>query len=270
MPSPFELLMDPISLAVFATYLGLLAIEALRPARQLPQVRRWALLGMGSFVVYFLVSSYLPLLVQPWLADFALVDASALGTVVGAAIAVFTYEGLGYAWHRAMHASRPLFVGVHQMHHSAERFDVLSSFWFHPLDMAGWTLVSTVALSVVGLSPGAITAFLLVSTWMAIFQHANIHTPKWIGYVVQRPENHSYHHARSRHRGNYASLSLWDMVFGTFYNADQFAERTGYYDGASARLGAMLAMRDVTRPATASASEDFVSAHQSGAGTRPA
>jgi hypothetical protein len=38
-------------------------------------------------------------------------------------------------------------------------------------------------------------------------------------------------------------------VFGTFRNPAQWKGDAGFYDGASARLGAMLLGRDVAKPA---------------------
>jgi sterol desaturase/sphingolipid hydroxylase (fatty acid hydroxylase superfamily) len=52
-----------------------------------------------------------------------------------------------------------------------------------------------------------------------VFQHANGDTPHGLGYLIQRPQSHAIHHQRGVHAFNYADLSLWDMVFGTFRNA---------------------------------------------------
>jgi sterol desaturase/sphingolipid hydroxylase (fatty acid hydroxylase superfamily) len=83
-----------------------------------------------------------------------------------------------------------------------------------------------------------------------MFQHANIKTPQWLGYFIQRPEMHNVHHARGIHRYNYADLPLWDIVFGTFLNPKTVTDLpTGFYTGASARIGAMLIGRDVSKPA---------------------
>ena len=79
---------------------------------------------------------------------------SHLGVATGALAGVLVYEGLGYFYHRSMHASDLLWRGLHQMHHSAERIDTWSAFWFHPFDMIGWTAMSSLALTlIVGLSP---------------------------------------------------------------------------------------------------------------------
>lgn len=249
MPSPIEVLLDPISLAVFAIYAAIILWESLLPARPLPRAKAWRLRGLLAFAAYFAVSTYLPLVVGEHLLPFQLFDLSALGTLPGAAVGVLAYEFLGYVYHRSMHASNVLWRGLHQMHHSAERVDTFGAFWFHPTDMVGWTLVSTVALTViVGLSPQATTAALLAVTLLSVFQHANIRTPRWLGYIVQRPESHSWHHARGRHRDNYADVPIYDILFGTFDNPRDFAPANGFYDGASSRLVDMLIFRDVAEP----------------------
>jgi sterol desaturase/sphingolipid hydroxylase (fatty acid hydroxylase superfamily) len=246
-PTLYELITDPVSIASFATYAVLLAWETIAPARPLPRVAGWHVRGIVSFAAFFSVASYLPLLFSVP----SLFDASELG-VSGGLLALFLYELLVYGYHRAIHASDTLFRVFHQLHHSAERLDVSGAFWFSPFDMVGFTLAATLALSVIGMTPGAITLFVLSTNLLSIFQHLNVRTPRWLGYVIQRPESHAHHHARGVHRDNYADLPVLDMLFGTFVNPADFAPEQGYYPGASARLGDMLLARDVTQPASAS------------------
>jgi len=247
MPSPIDVLLDPISLTVFALYAALLLWEHFAPARALPFAPAWRLRGLGAFVLYFALSTYLPLLWADSLPAWRLFDLGHLDTVTGALVGVLAYEFIGYVYHRSMHASDLLWRVLHQMHHSAERIDAYSAFWFHPLDMVGWTVVASLALTVVvGLSAPATTAALLVVTLLSIFQHTNVRTPRWLGYFVQRPESHSWHHARGHHRDNYADVPLFDILFGTFRNPRDFAPATGFYDGASLRIGEMLRFRVVS------------------------
>src|SRR5215470_480319 len=105
MPSPIDLLLDPISLAVFALYAALIAWEALAPARALPRVPGWKLRGLAAFAGYFFLSSYLPLLWSEHLARFQLFDLTALGTWGGAIVGLLLYEAGVYVWHRSMHGS---------------------------------------------------------------------------------------------------------------------------------------------------------------------
>lgn len=248
MPALLDLMMDPASLGVFAIYLCMLLWEKLRPARALPPVRLWELRGFAAFAAYFLVSSYLPFLVQGPLSRVALFDARALGTLGGGLIAYLVYELLLYVWHRALHEVDGLFLSFHQLHHSAERLDVSGAFWFGPLDMVGFTLLSVLALSLVLVTPQAGVLFMLMATLSSVFQHANLRTPYWLGWFVQRPEMHSVHHARGYHRNNYADLPLYDMLLGTYENPRGFAAESGYSPGASSRVLEMLAFKDVSKP----------------------
>lgn len=249
MPSLIDLLLHPGTLAVLAIYATLMLWEALAPARPLPRVPGWRWKGGLAFAAFFLVSSYLPYAWSGLLARHTLFDLAALPLAAQVALGVLAYQVLAYAWHRALHASDRLWRAFHQMHHSAERLDTWSAYWFSPLDMVGFTAVSSLALvGVVGLAPLAAMLATLLVTAMAMFTHTNVRTPRWLGYVVQRPESHSWHHGRGRHRDNYCELPLIDLLFGTWHNPDGFAPATGFHDGASSRVREMLAFRDVSRP----------------------
>lgn len=248
MPTLLQLFSDPVTWAFFGLFGAVWTLEAAFPARRLPRIPGHRVRGVVLLLTFFLVSSYLPYLAAPWLERLRLFDASGLGTWWGALAATLLYQAIGYAYHRSLHASDWLFRLVHQAHHSAERLDAPSAFFFGPLDMVGWTLVSTIALSVVGLTPGATVVFVLFGGFLSTFQHANLKTPRWLGYLIQRPESHSHHHARGVHRNNYADLPVFDLLFGTFHNPREFAPATGYYDGASARLWELWLGRDVTAP----------------------
>jgi sterol desaturase/sphingolipid hydroxylase (fatty acid hydroxylase superfamily) len=246
MPTPLQLLLDPISLTVFALYGAVILLEALFPARTLVAVRGWRTRGLVAFAVYFFLSSYLPLVWTGWLIQYQLFDLTALGTWGGALVGVLVYEFGVYFWHRAMHTNNRLWRAFHQMHHSAERLDTYGAFWFSPMDMVGFTVVYSLALTlVIGVTAEAAIMALYITTFFNVFQHSNIRTPQWLGYIVQRPESHSVHHQRGVHSYNFSDLPLFDILFGTFRNPREFAPQQGFYDGASARLGDLLLWRDV-------------------------
>lgn len=248
MPTPIEMLLDPVALCIVAMYALLMLYEALFPARVLPKIRFWKIRGIVSFFLFFYLSSYLPLLWAQWLPQTQLVDLSGLGVAQGAVAGILLYEFGMYIWHRAMHSSDFLWRIFHQMHHSAERLDTWGAFYFSPMDMAGFTALGTLCFSVVmGLDPKAVTVVLLVTNFFSIFQHANIRTSQWLGYLIQRPESHGYHHAQGIHRHNYSDLPLFDIIFGTFYNPKTFEHNNGFYKGASGRVLDMLLFRDINR-----------------------
>ena len=248
-PTPLDILLDPVSLIILAIYGVLMIWEAVLPGRDLPKVKYWKLRGMLAFALFFYLSSYLPLLIDPYLEPYRLFDLSGLGTLGGGLLAVLLYEFGVFVWHYSLHRSHFLWKTFHQMHHSAERLDTYGAFYFSPLDMIGWIVLGSVCFSLIaGLSAQAITVMLLVTNFMGIFQHANIKTPRWLGYLVQRPESHTYHHGRGIHRYNYSDLPLYDILFGTFKNPKAFEMETGFYHGASARVWEMLRAKDVTTP----------------------
>lgn len=248
MPTPLDILLDPLSLIIIAMYGGLMIWEAVFPARSLPSVRFWKTKGLIAFAVFFYLSSYLPLLTDPYLQPYQLVDLGGLPAFGGAVVGILLYELGVYVWHRAMHRSDLLWRTFHQMHHSAERLDTYGAFFFSPLDMIGWTVLGSICFTLlVGLPPQAITAVLLVTTFFSIFQHANIKTPRWLGYLIQRPESHTMHHAKGIHKHNYSDLPLFDILFGTFYNPKDYEHETGFYPGATDKIIAMLRFKDISQ-----------------------
>ncbi len=246
MPTPIEILLDPLSLIILAMYAVLMLWEALFPARKLPHVRYWKTRSLTVFAVFFYLSSYLPLFVDPYLENYKLFDLTNLGTLGGTFVAVMLYEAFVFIWHFVMHKSNFLWLTFHQMHHSAERVDTYGAFYFSILDMIGFTMLGSFTLALfIGVTPQAITGMLLVTTFFSIFQHANIKTPQWIGYFIQRPESHSYHHAKNIHRHNYSDVPIFDIIFGTFYNPKEYEYETGFYPGASSRIFEMLTFQDI-------------------------
>ncbi|MEK6152448.1 sterol desaturase family protein [Flavobacteriaceae bacterium 3-367] len=249
LPSPMEILLDPISLFVYALFGGLMLWEALFPARKLPKIKFWILRGVAFFVAYVLLTTYIPLVWDDFFASYQLVDLSSLNIFAQVVLGVVLFQLVQYGWHISMHKSDFLFRVSHQMHHSAERLDVPSAFIFSLNDMIGLSLVGSITFALLmGLAPQAITIIILTLTFMGIFQHANINTPRWLGYIIQRPESHTIHHAKGIHAYNYSDLPLIDIVFGTFKNPKTYEHETGYYLGASSRILEMLRFKDVSKP----------------------
>ncbi|KAA3626508.1 MAG: sterol desaturase family protein [Bacteroidetes bacterium] len=250
MPTPLEILLDPISLVILAMYAILMIWEAVFPARELPKIKHWKIKGLVSFAVFFYLSTYLPLLTDPFLEPYRLFDLTGLGTLGGALVGLLIYEFGVFLWHWAMHRFDFLWRTFHQMHHSAERLDTYGAFFFSPLDMAGFTFLGSICFALlVGITPRAITVVLLVTTFFSIFQHANIKTPQWLGYIIQRPESHTIHHSKGVHKYNYSDLPVFDLIFGTFNNPKGYENETGFYEGASSRVIEMLTFQDVVEPA---------------------
>ena len=187
--------MVSILIAIILFFMTFTAYDTLRPARRYPKVRGWLTRGVLSFVVYMGVSTAMPFLWDAWLGAHRLVDATRLGTWGGAAVGFLTVQVFMYGWHRLLHENGFLWRWLHQMHHSAERIDVAGAFYFSPLDMVGWTFLGSLALVwAVGVTPEAAVLVSIALTFMGVFSHANIRTPRWLGYLIARPEMHAVHH----------------------------------------------------------------------------
>jgi sterol desaturase/sphingolipid hydroxylase (fatty acid hydroxylase superfamily) len=127
------------------------------------------------------------------------------------------------------------------MHHSPERVDIWGALYFHPFDSIGWALLGSLALVLgFGVSADAAIVINVIATFYGMFQHLNVHTPHWMGYIIQRPESHSCHHERGVHARNYSDLPMWDMIFGTFHNPKTFDGEVGFYEGGSKKVAPLL------------------------------
>lgn len=63
---------------------------------------------------------------------------------------------------------------------------------------------------------------------------------------MQRPEAHGVHHQRGVHAYNYSDLPLWDLLFGTFQNPEEWNAPAGLHDGALQEWRALLLGRDIS------------------------
>lgn len=213
--------------------------------------RYWRLYGAAVTIAIVGVTMAVATFWGTLLQGVSLLDGRGLGTVGGAVAGVLVYELFHYGYHRLAHEWTPLWR-MHQVHHSAESLDAFGANYLHPIDAAFFTTWSSlVFFPLLGLAPEAGVLAAAFLGFNVMFQHANIATPRWLGYLIQRPESHCIHHGRGVHRYNYADLPVIDMLFGTFRNpetADGIA--LGFQDGDSARYLEMLAFRDVSGPPT--------------------
>jgi sterol desaturase/sphingolipid hydroxylase (fatty acid hydroxylase superfamily) len=254
-----------IPILVPATFVLALVLERLFPARALPKVRGWLLRGIVCFVVTGMLNGIIPMLLTMAIAGRTPLHLGTLGTLAGALVGFLVSDFVSYWVHRSMHNIPFLWRWTHQMHHSAERLDIAGSAYFHPFDISLQIGASTAAAILLGITPDAAALAGYVSfLFGGMVPHLNVRTPQWLGWIFQRPEAHSVHHARGVHAYNYGNFMLWDILFGTFRNPATFNVEAGFWNGASSRVGAMLVGRDVSTP-PAQTNRDAVQHEMSGA-----
>jgi sterol desaturase/sphingolipid hydroxylase (fatty acid hydroxylase superfamily) len=238
---------DLILVTILAVGLGMMGWERLRPARPLPAVEGWwarALLLNGCQLGMVFVAGWTWDKVLRAASLFDLGDAIPAwqGGLLGYLLSTFVY----YWWHRARHEVDWLWRGLHQVHHSPSRLEVITSFYKHPIEIAAnGVLTSLIVYTVLGLNFEAAAFNTLFSALAEFFYHVNVRTPRWLGYLIQRPEMHRVHHEAGAHRYNYGDLPIWDLAFGTFRNPEDQAGPCGFDRDKELALGPMLLLRDV-------------------------
>lgn len=238
---------DIVAALIPLTFLAMLGVEiGFRSGRPWPQIPWWRAQGLAFFIVLMTLNAVLPSLLPPQWASHHLFDGSGLGAAAGALAGYLLVSLANACVHRAYHRYPLLWRWVHQLHHAPQRMDISGAALFTPLEVSINVAVSlAITVFVLGLDPlaAAITGYL--AAFYGLFQHFNIRTPQWLGYLIQRPESHGVHHRRGFHAYNYSDLPLWDMIWGTFRNPPQFLGEVGFEQQPATRIGAMLLGRDV-------------------------
>ena len=100
---------DIFGLLVPVTYLVMLGIEALFPARAFPPIRYWRLKGFCFLTVQGLLATLTPLVIpEHWLAAHRLINLEGLGVVGGAVLGYIVVSLVSYVWHRSAHTFAPM------------------------------------------------------------------------------------------------------------------------------------------------------------------
>lgn len=251
-----------LALLIPVTYAAMVCYEVgLGRGQRWPAVRGWQLAGVGAFALMGVVNALVALLIAPVFGHAFLFDGRALGGV-GGGLAAFALLSLGNALlHRAYHRSDWLWRWVHQLHHAPPRLGVAGVMLQSPLEMAASAaLFSFVTVLVLRVDPTAVAACAWLAAFYGMFQHFDIATPRWLGYLIQRPESHCEHHRRGVHAGNYSDLPLWDLLAGSFRNPLRFEGELGFAPDAARRVGAMLCGRAVESDPRADAAESATEA----------
>lgn len=236
-----------VGLSLPMIFFAMMALESLiGGGRTMPNVRGWRLIGTAALTVTLLCNALLPLVLLPILPKFAIIHLE--GWRYWAAAPVVTLTTFFTYWsHRIQHRFDLLWRIGHQLHHGVARVDIASSMVFHPIDLTVQVAMTLLASLLLGASAeaGAIAGGL--GFFIALYQHWNIATPRWTGYIIQRPEAHMLHHERDVHARNFGDMPVWDMVFGTYVNPTRADVPVGFAPDAMRRWPAMIACIDVNK-----------------------
>jgi sterol desaturase/sphingolipid hydroxylase (fatty acid hydroxylase superfamily) len=222
-------------------------LERIFPGWRLPAVRTWPLRVLLINGVQLGVVLLAGLTWERWLASASVLQLSEhVSSGLGGVLAYFIATFIFYWWHRWRHEYDILWRGFHQIHHSPQRLEVITSFYKHPGEMILNSIIgSLLVYSFLGLSPESGAVYTACTALGEFFYHTNVKTPRWIGFVFQRPEMHRIHHQHNRHKNNYGDITWWDMLFGTYENPKEWVHTCGFEDAKEQRLVDMLLYKDV-------------------------
>jgi sterol desaturase/sphingolipid hydroxylase (fatty acid hydroxylase superfamily) len=229
------------------TFAACLLLERLFAGWRLPRVHSWYTRVVLVNVIQLGVVILAGMSWEKWLSGASLLHLSSqMKPWAAGFFAYFIATFVFYWWHRLRHESDFLWRYFHQIHHSPQRLEVITSFYKHPQEMIFNSILgSLLVYTVLGLSVEAGAVYTLCTALGEFFYHTNVRTPQWVGFIFQRPEMHRIHHEYNRHKNNYGDFVFWDMLFGTYENPKTWNGRCGFDEEKELRLKDMLLLRDV-------------------------
>lgn len=234
-------------LTILIIFVTCFTVERVVPGWQLPHVKTWPLRVVLINLVQLGIVLIAGVTWEHWLSSWSLFHfPDDLSPILGGFVAYFFATFIFYWWHRWRHEYDFLWVGFHQIHHSPQRLEVITSFYKHPGEMIVNSIIgSLLVYTLLGLSIEAGAFYTFFTAIGEFFYHTNIKTPRWIGYIFQRPEMHRIHHQHNRHKNNYGDIVWWDMLFGTYENPKEWKHTCGFTPQKEERLIDMLMYKDV-------------------------
>ena len=238
------LLYPTITIGVF-----LIILERIVPDQKLPSIRGWwprvVLINLIQLGIIVLAAETW----DPWLKNFKLFQFPECPAFVGGFVSYILVTFVFYWWHRWRHEVNGFWLLFHQVHHSPNRIETITSFYKHPLEIiVNSILIGGINYFALGLTVEAGAWCIFYASLGEYFYHMNIRTPRWIGYFFQRPEMHRIHHQRNKHYKNFSDIPFWDMLFGTFENPPTYKGKCGFREEREAKLKDMFLFRNVNDP----------------------
>jgi sterol desaturase/sphingolipid hydroxylase (fatty acid hydroxylase superfamily) len=139
-------------------------------------------------------------------------------------LAVVLLDYTLYLWHVWTHKS-PFLWRFHLVHHVDRDLDASTALRFHFGELVISVLWRSAQILVIGVSPGALSAWQMFLFPSILFHHSNLRLPENVDKALQNfvvtPRLHGIHHSivRAETDSNWSSgLTVWDKIHGTFRN----------------------------------------------------
>ena len=230
---------------IITVFICVFTLEVIAPASKNTCDRRWMILASSVSLFQSITTIGAGLVFVDTFSSVSIFIFRSENILIQGVLGFFLTSFIAYWWHRSMHKVDFLWRIFHQLHHSPRRIEALTSFYMHPFDgMAATFLNAVCCYLILGLNAYGTGVSLIIAALYNIYIHADLKTPYWLGFVIQRPEMHRVHHKHMHHAQNYG-LSLWDLLFGTFSNPKEYVQEVGFDEVREQRIYEMLKTKDV-------------------------
>lgn len=214
-------------------------LESFWPRRGLPLSRRERWLGALSLVA---IGGLLSRLILPiglvgiavvlQQSQFGLFNYIRLSELLAFVIAFALLDLAVWVQHVVMHRVSWLWR-LHRVHHTDPGFDVTTALRFHPLELLLSLAWKGSVIILLGASPEAVAAFVIILNAAAMFNHANLDLPlwldRWLRLIIVTPDMHRVHHSTDYSEANRNFgffLPWWDRLFGLYKAAPNDGHET--------------------------------------------
>ncbi|HUE12286.1 MAG TPA: sterol desaturase family protein [Steroidobacteraceae bacterium] len=174
---------------ILAAFAACFIVESAVPGWKLPAVRTWPLRVLSINAVQLCVVLLAGVSWERWLRGASLCHLSRhVPPLIGGFIAYFIATFVFYWWHRWRHEHDSLWRFFHQIHHSPQRIEVITSFYKHPGEMAVNSVIGSILVyTLLGLSPAAGGIYTACTALGEFFYHTSIKTPAgWDSFFSAR------------------------------------------------------------------------------------
>ncbi|MBQ4810910.1 sterol desaturase family protein [Pseudoalteromonas luteoviolacea] len=238
--------MELLTLTIVITaFLCVFTLEVVAPASKNACDRRWMILASCISLFQSVTAIVAGLVFIDVFQATSLFNLKTEHVLIQGGLGFVLTSFIAYWWHRAMHKFDLLWRIFHQLHHSPRRIEALTAFYLHPFDGIAATFLNALCCYLLlGLDAYGTGVSLIIAALYNIYIHADLKTPYWLGYIIQRPEMHRVHHKHMHHAQNYG-LAIWDLLFGTFSNPKKYVDEVGFDKARENRVYEMLKTKDV-------------------------